>query len=349
MKQKRLTKEKISSLCDELLANIPTVLEYFEIDYVEYPNRVAFPCPVHGGDSEEGCCIFTDGLTNQGNWSCWTRSCHEEYVNNMFGFVRGCLSNKRGRNISMNETAEFICHLLKTDLDSLEASPQKQIKTLDLFNRKIERQKSDLSRDNIRERLQVPSPYYLGRSYGESVLESFDVGECLVENQPMSGRVVVPIYDEDYNYVGCVGRAVKEHLQPKWLHSKGFVKNILYGLNLAKDKILETRTVVLVEGQGDVWRAFEAGLDMTVGIFGCSINDDQLILLERSGALNVVVLTDYDEAGNKAANQIISKCGRRFNYIRPQMPEGVKDIGDLTVEQIKELILPQIKDFINED
>ena len=123
----------------------------------------------------------------------------------------------------------------------------------------------------------------------------------------------------------------------------------MYGLNLAKEKILETRTVVLVEGQGDVWRAFEAGLDMTVGIFGCSINDDQLILLETSGALNVVVLTDYDEAGKKAANQIMNKCGRRFNYIRPEMPDGVKDIGDLTVEQIKELILPQIKDFINED
>ena len=162
----------------------------------------------------------------------------------------------------------------------------------------------------------------------------------------MSGRVVVPIYDESDNYVGCVGRAIKEHLQPKWLHSKGFTKNILYGLNLAQEKILETRTAILVEGQGDVWRAFEAGLDMTVGIFGCSINEDQLILLEQSGALNIVVLTDYDEAGNKAAQQIVKKCGRRFNYIRPEMPKDVKDIGDLTVEQIKELILPQLEKFI---
>jgi DNA primase len=177
-------------------------------------------------------------------------------------------------------------------------------------------------------------------------LEAFDVGECLAENQPMSGRVVVPVYDEDYNYVGCVGRSIKEHLQPKWLHSKGFSKNVLYGLNLTKERIMETGTVILVEGQGDVWRAFEAGLDMTVGIFGCSINDDQLILLERSGALNVVVFTDYDEAGNKAAEQIMKKCGRRFNYIRPEMPEGVKDVGDLTVEQIKELILPQLERFI---
>lgn len=316
------------------------------MDYVEYPNRVAFPCPVHGGDSLEGCCIFTDGTTNKGNWSCWTRGCHEEFINNMFGFVRGCLATKRGKDISMMEAADFICHLLNKDIDSFEVSQQRQLKTLDLFSRKIVRKKSDLSRADITDRLEIPSPYYLRRQFSQSVLEAFDVGECLAENQPMSGRVVVPVYDEDYNYVGCVGRAVKEHFQPKWLHSRGFSKNVLYGLNLAKEKILETGTVVLVEGQGDVWRAFEGGLDMTVGIFGCSLNDDQLILLEESGALNVVVLTDYDDAGKKAAEQIMKKCGRRFNYIRPEMPEGVKDIGDLTVEQIKELILPQLEKFI---
>ena len=48
------------------------------------------------------------------------------------------------------------------------------------------------------------------------------------------------------------------------------------------------------------------------------------------------------------SEQIIKKCGRRFNYIRPDMPDGIKDIGDLTVEQIKELIYPQIKELINE-
>lgn len=346
MKQRRLTKEKLASICDGAFLQIHKLLDYFDIEYVEYPNRIAFACPVHGGDNAEGCCIFTDGLTNQGNWSCWTHGCHEEYVNNLFGFVRGCLSRNGSRDFNMNDTASFLIDFLGTDLDNLAPSKIRQSKAVDIFNRTIQRTESKISRDEIRTKLQIPAPYYLGRKYSQLVLESFDVGECLVENQPMSGRVVVPVYDESYNYVGCVGRAIKEHLKPKWLHSKGFTKNILYGLNLAKEKILETRTVVVVEGQGDVWRAVEAGLDMSVGIFGSSINEDQLILLEQSGALNLVVLTDYDEAGNKAAQQIMKKCGRRFNYIRPEMPKGVKDIGDLTVEQIKELILPQLEKFI---
>jgi len=77
------------------------------------------------------------------------------------------------------------------------------------------------------------------------------------------------------------------------------------------------------------------------------LNEDQLILLEQSGAMNVVILTDYDDAGNGAAEQIVKICGRRFNYIRPEMIQGVKDVGDLTVQQIKEFLYPQLRSYIN--
>ena len=81
----------------------------------------------------------------------------------------------------------------------------------------------------------------------------------------MSGRVVVPIYDENNNYVACIGRAVYQNMQPKWLHSKGFKKSsYLYGYNVAKDDIMKKGTIVLVEGQGDVWRMHEAGVTNTV-------------------------------------------------------------------------------------
>jgi DNA primase len=123
-------------------------------------------------------------------------------------------------------------------------------------------------------------------------------------------------------------------MQPKWLHSKGFKKEHLYGLNVARDSIIRERTVFLVEGQGDVWRMHEAGYSNSVGIFGAAISDEQLIILEEIGVMNVVILTDYDDAGNKAANQIIKKCGRRFNYLRPTL--DAKDVGDLSIEQLQE-------------
>ena len=64
-------------------------------------------------------------------------------------------------------------------------------------------------------------------------------------------------------------------------------------------------------------------------------------VLEKSGALNLVILTDYDEAGKKAADQIVKKCGRRFNYYRPQISK--KDIGEMSIDQIHEELNPQLE------
>lgn len=313
---------------------------------------------MHGGDSEEGCCIFTDGNTTKGNWCCWTNHCEEEFIKTMFGFVRGVMSERQNRTVSMNEVAEFCLELIKKDISELEKVEHTSFNYLEAFTKSVERDTIAIERSELLSRLAIPSKYYIGRDYTPEVLSMFDIGECLASNQPMSGRVVVPLYDEDDNYVGCSGRAIKEHLNPKWLYGKGFKKNILYGLNLAKEAIINTGTVVIVEGQGDVWRAFEAGLNMTVGVFGTNLSGDQLILLERSGAINMVVLTDYDDAGIEAAKKIQKKCGRRFNYTRPDLtpwfeerniPKKQRDLGNMTIEEIKTEIHPYIKGIKNED
>ena len=86
---------------------------------------------------------------------------------------------------------------------------------------------------------------------------------------------------------------------------------------------------------------YEAGVTNSVGIFGSNLSDDQLVLLERSGVLNLVILTDSDEAGEKAASQIVKKGGRRFNYFRPTITE--KDVGEMTIDQIKEQIVDKLE------
>ena len=105
----------------------------------------------------------------------------------------------------------------------------------------------------------------------------------------------------------------------------------------------KVKFVILVEGQGDVWRMHEAGYKNCVGLFGADLSDDQLLLLEQTGALNLIILTDMDDAGQKAADKIIKKCGRRFNYLRPEIP--TKDVGDMTIDQIHENLTPQIESF----
>ena len=347
---KTLTKNQIFQICEHLLDRLPELLRSLDIEYLEYPNRYSFACPVHGGDNPEGCSIFTDGMTSKGNWQCWTNHCEDDYINNLLGFVRGTLSNNRNRKISLNESAEYCANFFNMsveELDGIEGRQSRTLNILDVFNRQIERGGCDISRDEIRSRIKIPADYYIGRGFLPETLNTFDVGFCLEKNRPMSGRVVVPVYDEGYNYVGCVGRSTSDTMTPKWMHSKGFRKSLLYGLNIASDYIKKYQTVILVEGQGDVWRMHEAGYKACVGIFGSSINEDQLLLLERSGALNIIILTDSDEAGNKACSQIIKKCGRRFNYYRPNI--STKDVGDMSIDQLKNELHPQLKGLFDDE
>ena len=332
---KILTQNQISAACDALRDFIPEVLERLDIEYVEYSNRFSFSCPIHGGDNLEGCSIFLDGDDIVGNWKCWTAGCDEDYARNIFGFIRGCLTTKKGSEATLSETYEFCqCIALAEEREEKDINPTKEVKLLDVFLKQSVATIPTISREQVRSKIQIPSQYYIDRGYSEEVLDLFDVGTCLDKTRQMYNRAVVPIYDLNDCYTGCVGRCIYDNMKPKWLHSKGFKKEHLYGLNIAKDHITRDRTVFLLEGQGDVWRMHEAGYSNSVSIFGAAITDEQLILLEEIGVMNVIILTDYDDAGNKAANQIIKKCGRRFNYLRPTL--DAKDVGDLSVEQLQE-------------
>lgn len=337
----KLTQKQIYNIGQRISYNIPKLLDCFGVDYIEYPNRFSFPCPIHGGDNPEGCSIFTDNENNTGNWQCWTHHCEEEYLNTLLGFVRGALESKRNRKISLQEAASFCENFVGENVHDIDDNSTYKSDPTEVFFKQPAKVDLGVSRDQIRSKLNIPSKYYIKRGFLSETLDKFDVGLCQEKNRPMSNRVVVPIYDDEFNYVGCVGRSTNENMKPKWLHSKGFKKNVLYGLNIAKEKILETGCVILVEGQGDVWKMHEAGYTQSVGVFGCSLTDDQLLILEKSGALNVIVLTDMDEAGEKAYKQIVKKGGKRFNYMRPKISK--KDVGDMGIQQIKEELDSQLE------
>jgi 5S rRNA maturation endonuclease (ribonuclease M5) len=246
------------------------------------------------------------------------------------------------RNATLTETYDFCVSVIGKTPDEI---PEKNItsaelRLIDIFLKKSTKSESTLTREQIRSKVQIPAEYYINRGYSQEVLDTFDVGLCTDAGKPMGNRVVVPIYDYDYRYVGCVGRTIYDNVKPKWLHSKGFKKEHLYGLNIAKQHITDNRSLFLLEGQGDVWRMHEAGYKNSVSIFGSSLSDEQLIILEEIGVMNLIILTDYDDAGKKAAKQIMKKCGRRFNYLRPIL--STKDVGDMPIEQLKQELDPQL-------
>ena len=127
--------------------------------------------------------------------------------------------------------------------------------------------------------------------------------KSLDSKKQMRNRVVAPVYDDDFEcMVGCVGRIMHEDYNGrKWVNSKKFYAGAwLYGYWLSREHIKNSRMAVLVEGQGDVWRLWEAGIKNVVGMFGSGLTDTQIRILETSGATTLVLLPDNDEAGAKA-------------------------------------------------
>jgi DNA primase len=104
----------------------------------------------------------------------------------------------------------------------------------------------------------------------------------------------------------------------------------------AKEHILKSSTAILVESPGNVWRLEENNIHNSVAIFGSSLSDKQKMLLDSSGAMNLVILTDNDEAGRKAAEQIKTKCQNTYRVFIPQISKP--DVAEMTSEEINQEI-----------
>lgn len=116
------------------------------------------------------------------------------------------------------------------------------------------------------------------------------------------GRVIFPIANAMGNTVAFTGRILRTG-EPKYLNSpasKMFDKSsVLYGLHLAKQSIMKTGEVCIVEGQMDVISLHQAGITQAVGISGTALTQDHIRILKRFTKI-VYLALDSDDAGIKA-------------------------------------------------
>jgi len=350
----KFEKEKISVLSEKLSERIIDILDHFNIEYTEQDEWIYCPCPVHGGDKKDGFSIRqSDIFPNQIVWSCWTHHCEKKYINSSIGLIRGILSHVQEKEVGFKEAVSFGFKIMNFSPDDIRVDTSQRDKNSfircanSLFkDKKIS--KRAITREQVVSSLRQPVEYYLSKGFSQATLSFFDVGICDNPKKPMHNRIVVPVYDDDHEHmVGCIGRSLDENASThKWVNSKGFsTGDFLYNYWNAKDAIKDTSSVVVVEGQGDVWRLHEAGIKNSVGMFGCYLSDYQRIILERSGALNLIILTDSDEAGKDASVRIKTQCERLFNIYTPDIAPH-KDVGDMSVSEIQHILNPQLQGLV---
>lgn len=368
MKLRSIETKKMEYLNNVVCQNINFLLDHYGIKYKDHSGSLIFACPVHGGDNTTALNFFLDGHTKIGNWVCYTHNCQNHFINTSIGFFRGVVSNKKfGWSKSGDKVIDFkyiiseLCDILKIDLSIIKEGTK--IESLEkhahVFAVKPNIQPTNYTRKMVREKLTIPSEYFVSRGYDAAILDKYDVGDSISNNRIFKNRAVVPIYDSDNKHiVGFTGRIKLEkciscnnfheekQCDPqknlsKWIHSKGFSKkNYLYNYGNAKESIMKKGFAILVEGPADVWKFLKNGIENVVAVFGSSLSDSQQIILESSGATSLVLLFDSDKAGSKASDQLSLSLSRTFKIIKLSLPNGIKDPGDLSDEQINHIFNP---------
>jgi 5S rRNA maturation endonuclease (ribonuclease M5) len=364
---------QLKVICDHLCDNIDSLLEILDLPDIRYNGKMLVgSCPIHDGDNTTAFNLYPEGDHYRGNWKCRTHNCEKTFKASIIGFIRGVLSNKKlgwqkqgDKTVSFQDTIEFVEAFLGKDISKIKIS-KKELEKRTFSNiikniviEKNNEETSKITRNTVRKSLIIPCKYFIDRGFDKSILDKYDIGFCDKPEKEMYNRAVVPVYDNDHKFViGCSGRSIfykcdsckcyhDKNTQcpveedrwkyPKWKHNKNFKsQNHLYNYWFAKEHILSTTKVVLVESPGNVWRLEQAGINNSVAIFGSSLSDRQKILLDGSGAMTIIVVMDNDEAGEKASLSIANKCKNTYNIINVKINKP--DVAEMSVEEINKEI-----------
>ena len=310
------------------------LLDSFDLRYTQDGDNIFMCCPIHSGSDNPTGCSFSQRFKL---WKCWTHGCHEHYGSDAFGFVKGVLD--------VDDFGTALGYISKLyDLNNARGFEPREVVRNELtdINKIFNRPNHELVlKDFIKPKTTGESLYFESRGFKRETLKLFEVEDCMDRHSPMKSRAIIPVCFEGKE-IGFIARSTKPWLNPKYLFSNGLKKtDYFYNWDRAIEHAIQTRTMFLVEGQGDVWKMFEAGVVNCVGLFGKTISEQQKRLLLTSGVTNLVILTDNDSAGRESKIKIKREFNRLFRLIFPKMHS--KDLGNLMIDKIQVDILSGLK------
>lgn len=294
-------------------------------------------CPVHGNSfSGPNFRLHVRGDIVPIRWACWSHRCHEKYKPSLLGLVWGVLSSQAGKEVSAMKAVAYLRNFLG-DV-KIEASKAARASKPAASPPPEPAKLLDWSRDDVRKRLVVPSPYFVQRGFSPSVLNAMCVG-----HSRRLKRSIVPFFDDQGDrIIGYQERTESDTGHPKWRVSSGFPKaTYLYNYHNVINSNPET-PILLVEGPGDVWRAAEAGI-LAVACLGTWLSDEHL---RKLAGRPIVVAFDNDEAGRLGHNNthlaFILYDHKNFGFL--DVPAQYHDVGDMPAEHLREWFATAIPD-----
>lgn len=368
-----LTNHQLSKLSNIVVDDIDRLFRYFKIPLFYGQTRVHIPCMIHGGDKFNSLNLYIGGGYDMPFiWKCRTHHCENIFKKSIIGFTRALLSAKNGWSckddemVKFMDTIRFLCDLYRVDIGNIKENPGEAEKNKFVYlannaqaRKEVIQAPQAVSREKVRRFLKIPAEYYLRKGYSAEIIDKYDIGFCDTPNSEMYGRTVIPVYDEKGQFlIGCTGRSIFEKCEEcecyhdqttpgacpvnknkysKWRHNFES-RHYLYNYWFAYPTINKTSSALLVESPGNVLKLEMAGIHNSLGMFGNTLKAEQKFLLERAGVMDLHILLDNDEAGRRGRQIIEEECSLYYNLHFIDLPDGVNDVGEMAIEDIKTLL-----------
>lgn len=322
-----------------LNSDVEKVFSKLGMKYEVFGDNIYSTCPVHESSDNPRAFSYSKG---KGIWKCWTRDCQTEHRNDIFGLIKGALSNETGSELEFKDVLswvkkEFGINTKRAANKIIIDNPNEFDELVRTIQNNISFPKtSDIKLDTT---TNIPSDYFVNRGFSPATLKHFEVGDCKDKMSKLYERAIIPIHSDDGSHtIGYICRSIREYKLPKFLiYPKGFDKRFhFYNMHRAIEHAKISNELFIVEGQGDVWKLYEAGIYNVIGIFGKTLSKEQEMKLQRLPLTHIVVLTDNDQAGRESKIQLQRQLGRFYKLTFPHINH--KDVGEMTIEQIKKQI-----------
>ena len=143
-------------------------------------------------------------------------------------------------------------------------------------------------------------------------------------------RIMFPLQNDYGDTIAFSGRVfTPQNRLAKYVNSPetlAFKKsNVFFGLNKSKRSIAKKESAIICEGQLDLIRCFENGIENVVAPLGTALTEKHVNLLKRFIGQNgeVVLCFDSDSAGYKASLRAYEEISKVGVYIRAlQLPDN---------------------------
>lgn len=186
--------------------------------------------------------------------------------------------------------------------------------------------------------LKTDHPYLFQRGLEPETIEEFGLGLC--SRGMLRGYIAIPIHNREGELVAYAGRWPGDPPEgtAKYKLPKGFRKSQeIFNLHRALEED-EDAPLVIVEGFFDCFALWQAGITKCVALMGCSLSEEQLLLLTESLPVgsSIELLFDNDEAGIHGAGKVQAQLSEFATRI-VALPEGIRQPDELPVDAVPDV------------